>query len=238
MSKQNDTNAPSETTTSTVYLLDLVTSHVPPALLRSQFTSILTSLAPHITHPESDAPLVRSAIGCLESLLRAQDAAAWSLPQTQVGPRQAILFLLTLAVNSRPKVRRRAQDALTYILQNPPPGPSLDHPAAELCATATQTNLKTSVEEVQQARKRKGRPDDSHEPAVIHALQLTKSIATASGGWPSKRIEQLCELLLSISRSKSDYLVMSAFEVFEVIFEGMQDDFSSSKLPRLLGSHC
>ena len=234
MSKQTGTNAPSETTTSTVYLLDLVTSHVPPALLRSQFSSIITSLAPQITHPESDAPLVRSAIGCLESLLRAQDATAWSLPQTSVGPRQAILLLLALAVDARPKVRRRAQDALTYTLQNPPPGPALDHPAAELCATATQTNLKRSVEEAQQARKRKGRPDDSHEPAVIHALQLTKTIATASGGWPSNKIEQLCELLLSISRSKSDYLVMSAFEVFETIFEGTQDDFSSSKLPRLL----
>ena len=90
------------------------------------------------------------------------------------------------------------------------------------------------VDTVTHAKKHKGRSDDSHDPSVIHALQLIRTVATASGGWPSKRIEQLCELLLSISRSRNEYLVMSAFEVFEVIFESMKDEMSSSKLPRLL----
>lgn len=142
--------------------------------------------------------------------------------------------LLTLAIDPRPKIRKRAQEALTDVLKNPPPGPAIDHPAAEMCAVAAQNNLRNAVDLVQQARRQRGRPDDSHEPAVIHALQLTKTIASASGGWPSKKIEPLCELLLSISRSRNDFLVMSAFEVFEVIFEGMQDEVSSSKLPRLL----
>lgn len=219
---------------STVYLLDLVTSHVPASLLRSQFNTILSLLAPFLNSSGSNAPLLRSAIGCLESLLIAQDSSAWNLPQTQSSPRQAVLVLLTLAIDQRPKIRKRAQEALTNVLKNPPPGPAIDHPSAELCAVAAQNNLKNAVDLVHQARRQKGRPDDSHEPAVIHALQLTKTIAVASGGWPSKKIESLCELLLAISRSRNDYLVMSAFEVFEVIFEGMQDEVSSSKLPRLL----
>lgn len=223
-----------EVVTSATYLLDLITSHVPAGLLRAQFSAIVVLLAPSLSESENDAPLVRSAIGCLESLLVAQDNAAWALPQTQTSPRQAIPALLGLAVDQRPKVRKRAIEALTTILKNPPPGPALDHPAAELCAVAAQNNLKNAVDLVHQARRQKGRPDDSHDPALIHALQLTKIVATASGGWPSKKIEQLCELLLSISRSKNDYLVMSAFEVFEIIFEGMQDEVSSAKLPRLL----
>lgn len=223
-----------EIVTSTIYLLDLITSHVSSSLLRTQFSTIVTLLAPYLSSSSTNAPLLRSAIGCLESLLKAQDNAAWGLPQSQTSPRQAIPVLLTLAIDPRPKIRKRAQEALTEILQNPPPGPAIDHPAAELCAVAAQNNLRNAVDLVQQARRQKGRPDDSHEPAVIHALQLTKTIATASGGWPSKKIEPLCELLLSISRSRNDFLVMSAFEVFEVIFQGMQDEVSSSKLPRLL----
>ncbi|RMZ86683.1 hypothetical protein DV736_g6089, partial [Chaetothyriales sp. CBS 134916] len=227
-------NAGSELAQSIVYLLDLITSHVPAALLRSRLNSILAALSPLISPAQESAPLLRSTIGCYESLLLAQDSAAWALPQSQIGPRQAMPALLSVAIDPRPKVRKRAQEAVTKVFQNPPPGPALDHPAAELCAVAAQNNLNHAVELVQQARRQKGRPDDSHEPAVIHALQLTKTIATASGGWPSKKIEQLCELLLSISRSTNDYLVMSAFEVFEVIFQGMTDEVSSSKLPRLL----
>ncbi|KAJ9603067.1 pre-rRNA processing protein [Cladophialophora chaetospira] len=233
--KQSQTLSPeNDVVASTVYLLDLVTSHVAASLLRSQFTTIASLLAPFLNASGSNAPLLRSAIGCLESLLVAQDTAAWNLPQAQTSPRQAVPVLLTLAIDSRPKIRKRAQEALTNLLKNPPPGPAIDHPAAELCAVAAQNNLMNAVDLVQQARRQRGRPDNSHEPAVIHALQLTKTIAVASGGWPSKKIESLCELLLSISRSRSDYLVMSAFEVFEVIFEGMQDEISSSKLPRLL----
>ncbi|KAG9787215.1 NUC173-domain-containing protein, partial [Aureobasidium melanogenum] len=223
-----------EVVVSTVYLLDIVTSHVPQALLRSQFSTLLSFLAPYLDSSVTNAPLIRSAIGCLESLLIAQDSAAWSLPQNQTSPRQAVLALLALAIDSRPKIRKRAQAALTNILKNPPPGPAIDHPAAELCAAAAQNNLKNAIDAVTRARRHKGRGDESLEPAVIHALQLTKTLAMASGGWPSKKIESLCELLLSISRSRNDYLVISAFEVFEVIFEGMQDEVSSSKLPRLL----
>ena len=114
---------------STVYLLDLVTSHVPPALLRAQFSKIVTVLTPILSHEEITPPLIRSSLGCLESLLLAQDTSAWQLSQAQGGPRQAVGTLLTLAVDSRPKVRRRASEALTNILQHPPPGPALDHPA-------------------------------------------------------------------------------------------------------------
>jgi ribosomal RNA-processing protein 12 len=230
----SNNNAENEVVTSATYLLDLITSNVAASLLRSQFNTIVGLLAPHLSSSQNNAPLARSVIGCLETLLIAQDAAAWALPQTQTSPRQAVQALLGLAVDQRPKVRKRSQEAIIAVLKNPPPSPTLDHPAAELCAIAAQNNLKNAVDAVQQARRNKGRPDDSHDPALIHALQLTRTIATASGGWPSMRIEQLCELLLSISRSKSDYLVINAFEVFEIILDGMKDEVSSAKLPRLL----
>ncbi|KAI5300857.1 hypothetical protein KEM55_004398, partial [Ascosphaera atra] len=227
--------------TSVVYLLDTVTSYVPAPLLRSKFGQILTNLAPalSLSAPDVEAPLLKSSIGCLESLLIAQDSAAWSLPITTVGPRRALAGLLSLAVHHRPKVRKRAQEALVTVLQNPPPTPALDHPAADMCAETALMTLSESISASHKARKSGGRhmqqqQAQHHEPAISHALQLIKTVAAASGGWPSKKIEVLCELLMSVSRSSNEYLTMGAFEVFENIFASMADDFSSSKLPRLM----
>lgn len=220
--------------TSVVYLLDLVTPHTPHPLLRSKFSQILTNLAPALTLPEADAPLLRPSIGCLESLLVAQDSSAWELSPTQIGPRRAIAGLLNLAVDHRPKVRKRAQDALTKILKNPPPSPSLDHPAADMCAETALKSLSDLATKAGQTRKQKKIAQSEHEPGLIHALHLVKTIAAASGGWPSRKIESLCEVLLNISKSGNEYMTMATFEVFEIIFEGMADEVSSAKLPRLL----
>lgn len=226
--------------TSVVYLLDITSVYAPPSILRSKFSQILTSLAPALSLPEVEAPLLRPSIGCLESLLIGQDAASWNLPHTQVGPRRAIVGLLSLAVDHRPKVRKRAQDALVKVLQSPPPSPSLDHPAADMCAESSLRTLGDGIATVSKQRKSGGGGGggganrENHDPLVIHSLQLVKTIATASNGWPSKKIEPLCELLMQASRSSNEFITMGAFEVFEVIFASMADDFSSSKLPRLL----
>ena len=218
-----------------VYLLDLVTSHVPAPLLRSKFPQILASLAPALTHSEAEAPLLRASIGCLESLLVAQDSQAWTLPQSQSSPRGAVGGLLALAMDGRPKVRKRAHEALSNVLRHPPPSPSLDHPASEMCAETALRGLQNAAEDAgQKKRKQKHREQQDHEPGLMHALQLVKTIASAENGWPSKKIDALCEVLLSISRSSNEFLTMAAFEVFEIIFSGLADEVSSAKLPRLL----
>ncbi|KAI4125060.1 MAG: hypothetical protein LQ338_004482 [Usnochroma carphineum] len=221
--------------TSVVYLLDLVTSHVPAALLRSKLSLILTSLGPTLTSQDVEAPLLRSSIGCLESLLLAQDSSAWALSQTQISPRRAVAGLLALASDHRPKVRRRAQDAITQILKHPPPSPSLDHPVADTCA---ETALRTLSDILDSSGWRgktiKDHAQEQRQPGLMHALQLVKTVASASEGWPSKKIEPLCQVLMDVSRSNNEYLTLAAFEVFEIIFTGMADHFSSSKLPRLM----
>ncbi|KAK0386352.1 hypothetical protein NLU13_6189 [Sarocladium strictum] len=220
-------------TTPVVYLLDVVTPYAPQPLLRTQFTQILTLIAPVLLLQNAEPILLRSSIGVLESLLLAQDSASWELGVAQIGPRRAVAGLLNLSLDPRPKVRKRAQDALKKVLKNPPPSPSLDHPAADLCA---QTATKHLEDLASKATSQKGRKaaDAAHDPALMHALQLIKTIAAASGGWPSKKIESLCELLLTIAKSGNEYMTMAAFDIFEVIFEGMTDEVSSAKLPRLM----
>lgn len=221
--------------TSIVYLLDIVTPFAPQPLLRARFTQILQLLAPVISQPEADAPLLRPSIGCLESLLLAQDSTSWELSATVMGPRSAVSGLLNLSLDPRPKVRKRAQEALRNVLKNPPPTPSLDHPAADMCAEAAMMSLKELADSAIKSRKEKKSNDPVHDPNMIHALQLIKTIASGSGGWPSKKIEPLCELLISIARTGNEHLSMAIFDIFEMIFEGMAaDEVASAKLPRLL----
>ncbi|KAI9746879.1 MAG: hypothetical protein M4579_007569, partial [Chaenotheca gracillima] len=192
LSQSSSGNGPinKDLATSVTYLLDLVTPHTPPAVLRSKFSQILTHLAPVLTLPEAETRLLRSSLGCLESLLVAQDAAAWALPQTQISPRRAVGGLLELAKDPRPKVRKRAQECLTAVLRNPPPSPSLDHPAADLCAEASLRRLDEVVSAADAAsgksKKQRGKAQEpqQHDPDAIHALQLVKVVAAASNGWP------------------------------------------------------
>lgn len=221
--------------TSIVYLLDIVTPYAPQPLLRARFTQILQLLAPVISQPEADAPLLRPSIGCLESLLLAQDSTSWEMSVNQMGPRSAVSGLLNLSLDPRPKVRKRAQEALKNVLKNPPPTPSLDHPAADMCAEAAMRSLADLAESATRSRKEKKSADPIHDPNMIHALQLTKTIASGSGGWPSKKIESLCEMLISIARTGNEHMTMAIFDIFEMIFEGMAaDEIASAKLPRLL----
>lgn len=143
--------------------------------------------------------------------------------------------LLQISVDHRPKVRKRAQEALAKVLANPPPSPALDHPAADMCAETALKMLHDIAQAVTKQKKHKGNKDlQNKDPDLIHALQLIKTIATSSGGWPSRKIDVLCELLLNISKSSNEFLTMAAFDIFEVIFVGMADERASAKLPRLL----
>ena len=148
---------------------------------------------------------MKSSIGCLESLLIAQDATAWALPQTQVGPRRVIAGLLNLAQDPRPKVRRRAQDAIAHVLENPPPSPALDHPAADMCAETALANLGNVTVAASSKRKRgkAGGEDDQNTPDLMHALQLIKTGAVASRRGPRKKIEVDGKVLMDICRSSA-----------------------------------
>lgn len=223
-----------ELATPAVYLLDVVTPYAPQPLLQAKFTEILTILAPVLLMQDAEPILLRTSIGCLESLLLAQDSYAWQLGVTQIGPRRAVAGLLNLALDGRPKVRKRAQDALKKVLKNPPPSPSLDHPAGDMCAQTALKNLEDLAAKGVEARKGKKSDATTHDPELIHALQLVKTVAAASGGWVSTKIESLCELLLGIAKTGNEYMTMAAFEIFEMIFQGMTDEVSSAKLPRLM----
>ncbi|SPO05660.1 probable ribosomal RNA-processing protein 12 [Cephalotrichum gorgonifer] len=207
-----------------VYLLDVIMPYAPEPLLRAKFNQIV-HIVLTLSRRGGDALLTRSCIGCIETLIIAQDAAAWELSSYVAGPRLAISSLIPFYEDPRPKIRKRACDALKNILSHPPPSPALDHPASEMCAQQVMTYL-TDLKKKQAAA--------DADQAVFRALQLTKAVAGGTGGWPSKQIEPLCELLLGVAKAGTEQMTKMIFDVFEIVFEGMADEVSSSRLPRMM----
>ncbi|KAK6463847.1 NUC173 domain-containing protein [Scheffersomyces coipomensis] len=212
----------------TAYFLDIVLPFTPKPLLKSKFGEILTKLAPSLTHADSEAALIRSSIGALESLLLAQDYQQWQ-SSGNISPKRAFVGLLELSFDPRPKVRRRAQESVNKILSNPPASPSPSHAVSILAAEISLAKL-TSL--VGQSKKNKSSSKELNSQ-IIHCLQLISSIASANS-WPNTQIEALCDVLLDISKTSDQYLVSSAFSAFEALFNSMTDFIYSEKFASVL----
>lgn len=223
-----------ELASSATYLLDLVLPHAPQKLLIGKFSSILMYLSPSLTHPDASAALIRSAIGCLESILIAQDNVSWRKPVSELGPRKAMNGIMSLALDERPKVRKRAQEGICTILSHPPAGPSPIHPALSTCAEITLRSVNELFASFRnEGHKKKTAPGTAPRPTekkVIFALQLARSIASNEYGWPTSKIESLCEVLLSISRSSEEYMVTTSMDVFLALFSSLSKSSDDSKL--------
>lgn len=226
--------------TCALYFLDLIAPYAPAKLLKSKFSDILVRIAPALTNGSSDAPLVRSSIGFLESLLLAQDLKSWNNPGNyKVSPKRALSALLDLSLDPRPKVRKRAQEAILKILEEIPAaktkGKQNEHPAAVYASEFALNNLITLINNSQSANPSEKNAKDSKEknPQIIHNLQLITSI-TSTNLWPLKQISPLCDVLLEICKSADQYIVSSVFKAFEGMFKSMTCEMDSKKFIHIL----
>ena len=142
--------------------------------------------------------------------------------------KRAFLALLETSFDPRPKVRRRAQEAVNKILSNPPTSPSPTHVAAPLAAEASLNQLTTLLNEYKASKKNK-----EINSQIIHVLQLITMI-TSSNSWPVGKIEELCDILLEISKTSDQFLVSSAFKAFEGLFQSMNDIIDIEKFTKVL----
>ncbi|KAK9475750.1 NUC173 domain-containing protein [Lipomyces japonicus] len=237
-----------ELASSAVYLLDIVLPYAPSSLLISKFSSILSLLSPALTHADSTSALIRSAIGALETILAAQDSSSWLISVNESGPRMALSGLLSLSLDERPKVRKRAQEAVTAVLSAVPAGPSPVHPALATSADISLNSAKELYTAYSSKGNRKNREEQAKQPGagagekkIIFALQLVRSIANNENGWPVGKIQALCEILFTISRSAEEFLVMTSLEVFQSVFTGVaggRDDekIESAKFTKIVDS--
>lgn len=206
------------------YFLDLTIPFLPKPLLRQEFGAILTKLAPILNNSAIEALLIKSSIGALEGLLLAQDSQQW-LNTTNVSPKRAILGMLELSFDPRPKVRKRAQESIRTILSSPPASPSPTHPASSLCAEIAQKQLTTLLQSNQKTKKGNNKDQNA---SIIHTLQLIACI-TLANCWPANQVVSLCDTLLAVSKRSDEFIVASAFKAFDGLFLSMTHDVDIEK---------
>ncbi|CAH0713508.1 unnamed protein product, partial [Brenthis ino] len=180
----------------TLSLLSMGIKSVSQAVLRKQFSdsaSIFTDILEKNAQSEN-GQLLRSAIGCLSVLLRAQEYALWGDSSTM----RVFESVLAFVLHSKPKVRKAAQHAVTAILR----GscfmiPSEDekakvpkvHPAsnkvAEFCLS--QINAEALL---------------SGHRTVLHTLTLLRDILPV---FSKENIKTTCEAILSLMTHNNVY---------------------------------
>eukprot|EP00040_Diaphanoeca_grandis_P026390 m.147691 g.147691 ORF g.147691 m.147691 type:complete len:1300 (-) comp30554_c0_seq1:33-3932(-) len=99
-----------------LYLLLLVFPHVPVGVCRKQFSQASQVIVGVITKfaMEGSQSLIKSSLGCLASLLSAQELAVWQASSTS----QVFRPLLAFAVDTRPKVRKAAQSSIESLVKS------------------------------------------------------------------------------------------------------------------------
>lgn len=133
----------------TLYLLSLLTPHLDAPLLRSK-TSLISTLNPLFPAFSDHAPALKSLIAISQSIL-----ASVSLQQLDKDREIKINFshILAIAGDARPKVRRRAQEAVGALL-SAPPSPAIIHPYRVETADWILERLEDAVKGAKRGGKR------------------------------------------------------------------------------------
>ncbi|KAJ2891474.1 pre-rRNA processing protein, partial [Coemansia aciculifera] len=150
-------------------------------------------------------------ISCLETVLAAQDAGSWGLAISQGTFRS----LLALSTDSKPKIRKRAQEAVSSLLSRPPP-PSVVHPAAHITARFVVDTLSEAKSDAQ---------------AALHILQLLKATDMT---WPADEFGSLCQALMQLPKLNMPFVTTLSFQAIESVFSSATDSLDEDQFRDLL----
>ncbi|XP_063236769.1 LOW QUALITY PROTEIN: RRP12-like protein [Bacillus rossius redtenbacheri] len=164
-------------------LLGMGIKKVPESVLRLKFPETSRTFLDLLgRYAESDNGVVlRSLLGCLSVLLRAQEPAAWSSSSTF----QAFDSVLAFTTHAKPKVRKAAQHAVCAVLKGSAMSP---HPAAGRTAQFCTRQLETAG-----------------HTSTLHVLALLKETLCT---FPRSHLKTSCETILRLL-TLGDALVVS-----------------------------
>ncbi|KAJ1902359.1 pre-rRNA processing protein [Kickxella alabastrina] len=194
-----------------IYLLSIILPFVSHNTLRAKFTAMMAVLAQSLDLGSADVALLRSVISCLETLLAAQDAGSWGQPIAQ----GTFKSLLALATDSKPKIRKRAQEAVSKLLSSPP-APAVVHPAAGATAEFVVEALLNAKAET---------------PAAMYTLQLIKQTDML---WPEEAFGELCEALMQLPKLNTPYITTLSFQALESVFSSATESLDEDQFRDLL----
>ncbi|KAJ3098468.1 hypothetical protein HK100_005093, partial [Physocladia obscura] len=234
-----------EMVTAIMTLLSLVFTKINSHILRLKLSQIAETLSQiSTTFSSTSSSIARDTISCIESILLAMDLATWNISSISAGVaptgRGATLKSLTqtilqFSLDPRPKVRKRAQDAVKRVLLSPPP-PSLVHPfmggvVTYFTALLLRRNDANAVDSSSGVGGKKTvRNDNNAENSsqILDGLVFLKSLGHVlsgstgggSGGGGDDKMRNtvaiLCNAILTVGETASGNIVLTQW-VFQVL---------------------
>ncbi|XP_052828973.1 RRP12-like protein [Octopus bimaculoides] len=170
--------------TATLYLLGVVISKVPEAVLISRFSEVSKKLLDILVkHSDGDnTSMVKSLLRCLSYLLCAQTASVWELSSTQ----QIYLSVLAFITHKKPKIRKLSHECIEKILKNSAIMKSDKPPICHPMAPPTAKHCIKKIEE-------SGGGSDA--VSTLHVLMLVKQIFPVLA---QSDIQAMCEAILKV----------------------------------------
>ncbi|WFD33783.1 pre-rRNA processing protein [Malassezia cuniculi] len=224
---------------SAVYLLAVVLPHVSPGVVRAKGLVLLSAVAQPLANPhtqnEGHAALLRAALGCVECIFGSIDASEQRILETERAYTAAWGLVLSLCVDARPKVRRRAHELVEHELTRATW--QKGHPYAQrtiawavhaLSTVAGARGVADAQRPTAQYDKKTGRAQ--HASRIAAQRQDAADGAASTGIWtcallratapaiPAAAIESLAGELLRLPGLRNPFLTVAAFDVFEALF--------------------
>ncbi|CAI9733252.1 isoform X1 [Octopus vulgaris] len=170
--------------TATLYLLGVVISKVPDAVLINRFSEVSKKLLDILVkHSDGDnTSMVKSLLRCLSYLLCAQTASVWELSSTQ----QIYLSVLAFITHKKPKIRKLSHECVEKILKKSAIMKSDKPPNCHPMAPPTAKHCIKKIEE-------SGGGSDA--VSTLHVLMLVKQIFPVLA---QSDIQALCEAILKV----------------------------------------
>jgi ribosomal RNA-processing protein 12 len=176
-----------------LYLLALVAPFVPPPVIRGNLNTILSLTSPLFPSLTTHAPPLRSQIGLYGSVLRALDRSQLEVQ----GVRQTFASILQLSLDGRPKVRKRAAEAIKDILSSPPT-PLIRHPYSDRVAGWVKSTL-TDVAANALSRSKQSHSNMEAAEVALHLLSFLRPVILRLPPSVSRNLCHFCLVTLLFS---------------------------------------
>lgn len=225
-------------TVAAVSLLSMGIKSVPEAVLRKKFSETAQTLLGLLErYAESDNQnVVRSIVGCLSVVLRAQEYSQWKLSSTL----KFFDGILSFVIHTKPKIRKAAQHAVVAIIHGScfmlPPKINEDE-KIDGDETAAKPAVKCHPVGGRVARFCVGqfKPENiaNNQTLVLHTLGL---LHNALPGFSKEDIKLVAESLLSIMTATNVLIRTNCFQTFHSLFSSKTENLTPTLAGKLLAA--
>ena len=200
------------TATSVAFLLSIIISKVPDAVLQSQYshlTKLISAKFDMFETNEDGTSLTRSLLACLSTLLAKQTLDCWQETFTQ----NLFYRILQQTISNKPKVRKIAHHGMSVLVESALINRDEDSGVKSREPIVSHPIWKMSSQFFQEIFQKQTRKDQIKN--IFHLLNLLKFILHL---FPTQQLKHLCECILKCSTSKNHHLHSLSFRILQTMF--------------------